>query len=258
MNEEMYEEVDLPTHRDLLTAHLQTQNARFDRGLAAYLTSHVAMRAALDQAVWNASQYDLYTTNKSQYRDTGVAQSPQQYMPTGQNPRERWAQTSKLSAQSELYAIEPLSTRLPTGIQALLAIAPTGFSVCDTTPSVGMHQAAFHKQGYSYKPNSRRKSNTPSPTSQTIVTQSNTDCTESIDRASAPCVSGLNTSYAHPTTGSTMSSAGYEFNEKDLEQANVSTMDCLKGFVDGEGPNATIEPSESDWEKFLWKDAWEE
>jgi hypothetical protein len=55
-----------------------------------------------------------------------------------------------------------------------------------------------------------------------------------------------------------VTSAGYEFDNKDLEQANVSTMDCLKDFVDGEGPNGTIEPSESDWEKFPWKDAWEE
>jgi hypothetical protein len=68
----------------------------------------------------------------------------------------------------------------------------------------------------------------------------------------------LDTSYAYPTAGSFVSSTGYEFNEKYLEQANVSTMDCLKGFVDGEGPNGTIGPSESDWEKFLWEDAWEE
>jgi hypothetical protein len=125
LNEEMYEEeVGLPTHHDLLTAHLQTQNASFERGVAAYLTSHVSMRAALDQAVWNASQHDLYTANKSQYRDTGVPQSPQQYMLAGQNPLESWAQPSKLSAQAKRSIVKPLSTRLPTDIQVLLAIAP--------------------------------------------------------------------------------------------------------------------------------------
>jgi hypothetical protein len=259
LNEEMYEEeVDLPMHHDLLTGHLQTQNASFDRGLTAYLTSHVAMRAALDQAVWNASQHDPYIADKSQYRDTGVMWSPQQYILAGQNPLESWAQPSELSAQAKRSIVEPLSTWLPTDIQALLAIAPIEFSVGDTTPSLGMHQEAFHEQPYTYKPNCRRKSNIPSRTSQTAAAQSNKNPTESIESASSPCVSGLGTSYARPTAGTTVTSAGYEFDNKDLEQANVSTMDCLKDLVDGEGPNGTIEPSESDWEKFPWKDAWEE
>ncbi|KAI4731680.1 hypothetical protein E4T49_00697 [Aureobasidium sp. EXF-10728] len=62
INEEMYEEEDddLPMQYRRLTAHLQTSNADFDRRLAAYLTNHVAMRAALGQTMgdqYNPQQY---------------------------------------------------------------------------------------------------------------------------------------------------------------------------------------------------------
>lgn len=61
VNEEMYEEEDddLPMQYRRLTAHLQTGSADFNRKLSAYLTNHVAMRSALDQAITNsyAQQY---------------------------------------------------------------------------------------------------------------------------------------------------------------------------------------------------------
>lgn len=61
VNEEMYEEEDddLPSQYRRLTAHLQTGSADFNRRLSAYLTNHVAMRSALDQAITNsyAQQY---------------------------------------------------------------------------------------------------------------------------------------------------------------------------------------------------------
>ncbi|KAL8784168.1 MAG: hypothetical protein Q9213_004143 [Squamulea squamosa] len=61
VNEEMYEEEDddLPLQYRRLTAHLQTGSADFNRRLSAYLTNHVAMRSALDQAITNsyAQQY---------------------------------------------------------------------------------------------------------------------------------------------------------------------------------------------------------
>jgi hypothetical protein len=256
MNEEMYEEeVDLPMHYDRLMAHLQTQNASFDRGLAAYLTSHVAMRAALDRAMWKTSQHDLNTINKSQYRDTDATQSPQQYMLAGQTPLESWAQASRMSAQSELSAVEPLSTQLPTDIQALLAITPIDLSFDNTTPASGMHQQAFNRQNYTYKPNSRRQINTPSSASQIVTTQPKTDSIESVNRASAPWTSGSDTSSSHPTTGRTISRAGYEFNEKDLKKVNVYTMDYPKVSADHEGSNGSMEPGESDWEKVLFNDA---
>ena len=57
----MYEEEDddLPMQYRRLTAHLQTGSADFNRRLAAYLTNHVAMRSALDQAITSsyAQQY---------------------------------------------------------------------------------------------------------------------------------------------------------------------------------------------------------
>lgn len=56
VNEEMYEEEDddLPMQYRRLTAHLQTGSADFNRRLSNYLTNHVAMRSALDQAIANA------------------------------------------------------------------------------------------------------------------------------------------------------------------------------------------------------------
>ncbi|KAI9707307.1 MAG: hypothetical protein M1836_000267 [Candelina mexicana] len=53
VNEEMYEEEDddLPLQYRRLTAHLQTGSTDFNRRLTAYLTNHVAMRSALDQAI---------------------------------------------------------------------------------------------------------------------------------------------------------------------------------------------------------------
>jgi hypothetical protein len=49
----MYEEEDddLPSQYRRLTAHLQTGSSDFNRRLAAYLTNHVAMRSAVDQAI---------------------------------------------------------------------------------------------------------------------------------------------------------------------------------------------------------------
>jgi hypothetical protein len=85
MNEEMYEEEDddLPMQYRRLTAHLQTQNADFDRRLAAYLTNPVAMRSALGQAVsdeWQNNQFNSI----SQFVNPNMMQMPpqqQQQMP---------------------------------------------------------------------------------------------------------------------------------------------------------------------------------
>lgn len=256
MNEEMYEEeVDLPMHYDRLMAHLQTQNASFDHGLAAYLTSHVAMRATLDRAMWRTSQHDLNTINKSQYRDTDATQSPQQYMLAGQTPLESWAQSPELGAQAKRSIVEPLSTQLPTNVQALLAITPIDLSFDNTMPSSGMHQQAFNKRSYTYKPNSRQQSNTPSSASQIVTTRPKKDSIESVNRASAPQTSASDASSFHSTIGRTLSHAGFEFNEKGLEKVNVSTMEYSKVSVDHEGSNGSMEPSETGWENFFFDDA---
>lgn len=93
VNEEMYEEEDddLPLQYRRLTAHLQTGSADFNRRLAAYLTNHVAMRSALDQAITNsyAQQYpnapqfahNQQTMFPSPMMAQGMGQMPQQMHP---------------------------------------------------------------------------------------------------------------------------------------------------------------------------------
>jgi hypothetical protein len=75
----MYEEEDddLPMQYRRLTAHLQTQNADFDRRLAAYLTNHVAMRSALGQAVSDAWQNNQFN-NIGQFMNPNMMQQPLQ------------------------------------------------------------------------------------------------------------------------------------------------------------------------------------
>ncbi len=77
-----------------LTAHLQTGSADFNRRLSAYLTNHVAMRSALDQAITNsyAQQYpnapQFAHNQQTMYPSPFLAhnmqqqQSPTSYVPT--------------------------------------------------------------------------------------------------------------------------------------------------------------------------------
>lgn len=71
-----------------LTAHLQTGSADFNRRLSAYLTNHVAMRTALDQAITNsyAQQYPnapQFAHNQNMYPSPFMAQNiPQQPSPS--------------------------------------------------------------------------------------------------------------------------------------------------------------------------------
>ncbi|KAK4696094.1 hypothetical protein P7C71_g1767, partial [Lecanoromycetidae sp. Uapishka_2] len=89
VNEEMYEEEDddLPMQYRRLTAHLQTGSADFNRRLSAYLTNHVAMRTALDQAITNsyAQQYPnapQFVHNQNMFPSPFIAQNvPQQPSP---------------------------------------------------------------------------------------------------------------------------------------------------------------------------------
>lgn len=78
VNEEMYEEEDdnLPMQYRRLTAHLDTNSADFNRRLAAYLTNHVAMRSALNQAISNS--YSGQSTNSQTFpQNTQTMQQPQ-------------------------------------------------------------------------------------------------------------------------------------------------------------------------------------
>lgn len=95
----MYEEEDddLPMQYRRLTAHLQTQNADFDRRLAAYLTNHVAMRSALGQAVSDAWQNNQFN-NIGQLMSPNMMQAPQQQQQ--QQQQQPGMQTSMLPPQT--------------------------------------------------------------------------------------------------------------------------------------------------------------
>ena len=93
VNEEMYEEEDddLPMQYRRLTAHLQTGSADFNRRLSNYLTNHVAMRSALDQAITNAyaQQYPgapQFAHNQAQSHNTYPSPFPPQSGQQRQSP----------------------------------------------------------------------------------------------------------------------------------------------------------------------------
>ncbi|KAK6414829.1 hypothetical protein LTR95_017670 [Oleoguttula sp. CCFEE 5521] len=114
INEEMYEEEDddLPMQYRRLTAHLQTQNADFDRRLAAYLTNHVAMRSALGQAVSDAWQNNQFT-NISQFMNPNVMQMPMQ----GQTPQQQqhaFSNTPMIQPQPQQQQQQQQQSRPPT------------------------------------------------------------------------------------------------------------------------------------------------
>lgn len=129
VNEEMYEEEDddLPMQYRRLTAHLQTGSADFNRRLAAYLTNHVAMRSALDQAITNtyAQQYPNaphFAHNQSMFTSPMGPQSmpmpsPQTYRqspyptpgPAGFRPQPH-ARSASLAAPQDLAGYGPNSS----------------------------------------------------------------------------------------------------------------------------------------------------
>ncbi|KAI9822564.1 MAG: hypothetical protein M1827_000283 [Pycnora praestabilis] len=78
VNEEMYEEEDddLPLQYRRLTAHLQTGSADFNRRLAAYLTNHVAMRSALDQAITNSYAHEYPNAPQFAHNQQNLYPSP--------------------------------------------------------------------------------------------------------------------------------------------------------------------------------------
>ncbi|KAL8738534.1 MAG: hypothetical protein Q9181_000694 [Wetmoreana brouardii] len=86
VNEEMYEEEDddLPMQYRRLTAHLQTGSVDFNRRLSAYLTNHVAMRSALDQAITNS--YAQQYPNAPQFAHNQPPMYPSPFMPQNMTP----------------------------------------------------------------------------------------------------------------------------------------------------------------------------
>lgn len=95
----MYEEEDddLPMQYRRLTAHLQN-GSDFNRRLAAYLTNHVAMRSALDQAITNS--YAQQYPNAPQF-----AHNPQKMCPSPMIPQNMMQQPTPQSYRQSPYAI---------------------------------------------------------------------------------------------------------------------------------------------------------
>lgn len=96
INEEMYEEEDddLPMQYRRLTAHLQTGSADFNRRLSAYLTNHVAMRSALDQAITNSYAQQYPNAPQFAHNNHPVYPSPflMSNMPPQQQPLQPYVQ----------------------------------------------------------------------------------------------------------------------------------------------------------------------
>lgn len=134
VNEEMYEEEDddLPHQYRRLTAHLQTGSPEFNRKLSAYLTNHVAMRTALDQAITNsyAQQYPnapQFAHNNSFYPSPFMAnnmpqqQSQQTYMqpyPTPGTPGYRPRHQARSSSGSHGTTSYSPHAPVPSPVQA--------------------------------------------------------------------------------------------------------------------------------------------
>lgn len=110
VNEEMYEEEDddLPLQYRRLTAHLQTGSADFNRRLSNYLTNHVAMRSALDQAITNAYAQQYPDAPQFAHNQAGYP-SPFTSQPVSQAQAQAQAQShsQSQSQSSPLYQPYP-------------------------------------------------------------------------------------------------------------------------------------------------------
>ena len=168
VNEEMYEEEDddLPMQYRRLTAHLQTGSADFNRRLSAYLTNHVAMRTALDQAITNsyAQQYPnapQFAHNQSMYPSPFIHNTPQQHpshsygqpYPTPGTPGYRPNHQTRTSSHSHTQSTPTFSPHMP--------------SPALTTPSTQRRPSQSSKSS-SHSPHQQRSSEPQTPQSYDV------------------------------------------------------------------------------------------
>ena len=122
----MYEEEDddLPMQYRRLTAHLQTGSADFNRRLSAYLTNHVAMRSALDQAITNS--YAQQYPNAPQFAHNQPGMYPSPLMPQNMTP----AQSPQSYMQPTFSSANAANFRPPSArpIQTAGRHSPTGYN----------------------------------------------------------------------------------------------------------------------------------
>ncbi|KAL8713868.1 MAG: hypothetical protein Q9220_002013 [cf. Caloplaca sp. 1 TL-2023] len=133
VNEEMYEEEDddLPFQYRRLTAHLQTSSTDFNRKLSAYLTNHVAMRSALDQAI--TSSYAQQYPNAPQFAHNQPGAYPGPFMPQGMTP----APSPQSYIQPPFPQMNPVSFR-PSSVRPISTVgqqSPTTYVQSPSTSS---------------------------------------------------------------------------------------------------------------------------
>ena len=199
VNEEMYEEEDddLPMQYRRLTAHLQTGSADFNRRLSAYLTNHVAMRSALDQAITNsyAQQYPnapQFAHNQNMYPSPFMTPNmPQQQSPStfgqpyptpgtpGYRPQARSASgtahgtptfSPSMPAPSPVQAVPPMDRRRTSASSKSSSHSPTG---APATPQ-SMHARPTLPQtstGFSVKQEGQTSQQMRAPPQQSPVQQ---------------------------------------------------------------------------------------
>ncbi|CAD6502996.1 BgTH12-02669 [Blumeria graminis f. sp. triticale] len=141
-NEEMYEEEDddLPLQYRHLTAGFQTSSPEFNRRFAAYLTTHVAVRTALEQSIIQSyaqqQQASGYDPNQSfQGQHYGMYPSPllAHQAQSQPSPAISTVQAQPTSTRYSPYQIPSRTTAVPLPQQK--------GSPCNSSPSMPMTSA---------------------------------------------------------------------------------------------------------------------
>jgi hypothetical protein len=205
INEEMYEEEDddLPFQYRRLTAHLQTGSADFNRRLAAYLTNHIAMRTALDQAI--TTSYAQQYPNAPRFpHQNSMFPSPMLAPPTMPTPQMTQTPPTPTSATTSPYRQSPYPIPGTPAFQRKPHMRSPSIAVGDdeskvnTTPSdqtrqpVGTPAPAKVESKPSADDNNRSQSEKQTSSSSSAETQSTT--TPSMDATFDPMLMPSSTS----------------------------------------------------------------
>lgn len=100
----------MPAHYRRLTAHLQTGSADFNRKLAAYLCTNVAMRTAVEQAISNS--YQQNAAGMLPGSSHGLPFAPNPMYPSPMFPLQHQQQRAQMMQQQQQQQLQnPLSYR---------------------------------------------------------------------------------------------------------------------------------------------------
>ena len=174
-----------------LTAHLQTGSADFNRRLSAYLTNHVAMRSALDQAITNsyAQQYPnapQFAHNQTMYPSPFVPPNmPQQQAshtygqpyPTPGTPAYRPNHPARAMSTSNGTPQYSPSIKAPSPMQQAIQMD-------HRRTSASSHKSASHSpHGTPPTPQSMPAKSSPAPTSATYKVKQESQASQQPMRA---------------------------------------------------------------------------